>query len=211
MAELTDNPRRADYPIAQIFLDRWSPRAFTGEAIPVETLMSFFEAARWAPSSSNLQPWRFLWARRDTPHWPRFFQLLSVGNQVWAAKTSALIVLVSKTTMVRRGESEPVASYTHSFDAGAAWENFALQATISGWHAHGIGGFDRERAREVLNVPDDHRVEAAIAVGRRASQAAAQDGRQPERPNGRKPLAEITHEGGFPGEVPGASLVPGGG
>ena len=199
MADQTDNPRRADYPIDRIFLERWSPRGFTGEAIPVETLMSLFEAARWAPSSSNLQPWRFLWARRDTAHWPKFFDLLGERNQIWAANAAALIVVVSKTTQMRRGESEPVPSYTHSFDTGAAWQSLALQAMFSGWHTHGMAGFDKERARTALNVPDDCRVEAAIAVGRRGDPGHLPDSMQAqEHPNARKPVTETTYEGGFP-------------
>lgn len=196
---MTNNSRRADYPIERIFLDRWSPRAFTGEAIPVETLMSFFEAARWAPSSYNSQPWRFLWARRDTPHWPKFFDLLGERNKIWAADAAALIVLVSKSTMVPPGQTEPIPSHSHSLDTGAAWENFALQALISGWHTHGMVGFDMERARQVLNVPGEYRVEAAIAVGRRGDPAKLPEAMQKvEQPNARKPIAETTHEGGFP-------------
>lgn len=198
MAE-SHNRRRPDYPIDRIFLERWSPRGFTGEAIPVETLMSFFEAARWAPSSSNVQPWRFLWARRDTPHWPTLFHLLGERNRIWAEKAAALIVVVSRTTMLSRGASEPVPSYTHSFDAGAAWENLALQATISGWHTHGMAGFDKERAREVLKIPADYRVEAAIAVGRRGDPGHLPDSMQAqEQPSSRRPISETAFEGGFP-------------
>ena len=76
--------RIADFPIDSIFLDRWSPRAFTGEAIPEAELFSLFEAARWAPSSYNSQPWRFIYARRDTPAWERFLGLLIPYNRGWA-------------------------------------------------------------------------------------------------------------------------------
>lgn len=199
MADPIENSRRAGYPVDQLFLDRWSPRGFTGEAIAPETLMSFFEAARWAPSASNLQPWCFLWARRDTAPWPTFFDLLGERNKLWAAGAAALVVVTSKTTMVRSGQSEPVASHSHSYDTGAAWENFALQATLSGWHVHGMVGFDMERARAALRVPEDYRIEAAIAVGRRGAALHLPENMQKgERPNARKPVAEITHEGGFP-------------
>ena len=76
--------RKADYPIDSVFLDRWSPRAMSGEPIAEEELFTLFEAARWAPSSFNNQPWRILYARRDTPHWPLFFNLLVEFNQSWA-------------------------------------------------------------------------------------------------------------------------------
>src|SRR5471032_3585935 len=78
---MSSNPRVADYPIHPQFTDRWSPRAFTGESIPVDTLLSFFEAARWSPSAYNSQPWRFLYARRDTPNWERFLGLLNEFNR----------------------------------------------------------------------------------------------------------------------------------
>ena len=88
------NSRTADYPIDALFLERWSPRAFTGEAIPERQLSSLFEAARWAPSSYNSQPWRFLYARRDTEPWPRFLGLLNEYNQSWARNAAALVILV---------------------------------------------------------------------------------------------------------------------
>src|SRR6185295_20245618 len=75
--------RRADHPVDNLFLDRWSPRAMSGEEIPAEDLMVLFEAARWAPSSYNNQPWRILYARRDTKHWQTFFDLLVEFNQSW--------------------------------------------------------------------------------------------------------------------------------
>src|SRR5437867_4470875 len=90
--------RKADHPIDTIFLDRWSPRAMSGEAIQEEELMVLFEAARWAPSSFNNQPWRILYARRDTEHWPLFLDLLVEGNRAWAHNAAALLLFVSKTT-----------------------------------------------------------------------------------------------------------------
>ena len=95
-----NNPRRADYPIDPMFIRRWSPRAFTGEPVPEADLRSMFEAARWAPSSSNLQPWRFFYALAETPHFAKFLALLSEGNQIWAKNAGALIVLVSKTHQI---------------------------------------------------------------------------------------------------------------
>jgi nitroreductase len=191
--------RRADHPIDRIFLERWSPRAFTGEAMDEATLMTIFEAARWAPSSYNSQPWRFLYARRDTPDWARFFGLLVPGNQGWAAGAAVLIVAVSKNTMRPAGRDADTPSHSHSFDAGAAWENLALQATMLGWHAHGMVGFDMPRARTELNIPEAYRVEAAIAIGRRGDKSLLPEALAArETPNGRDPVSAFAYEGGFP-------------
>lgn len=193
------NSRTADHPIAALFLNRWSPRAFTGEAITDETLFTLLEAARWAPSSYNSQPWRFLYAKRGSTPWPTFLGLLSERNQSWAKNASVLIVAVSKKAFTPPGKDAPVMSYSHSFDAGAAWANLALQASLAGWHAHAMAGFDVERAQTDLNVTDDYRVEAVIAVGRLGDKMDLPEGlRAAENPNGRRPLAESILEGGFP-------------
>ena len=99
--------RNAHFAIDPIFIDRWSPRAFTGEAIDEGTLFTLFEAARWAPSANNSQPWRFIYALKDSASWPGFFGLLHENNQRWAVNASVLVVLVSKTTHVRNGDTEP--------------------------------------------------------------------------------------------------------
>src|SRR4029079_10173110 len=112
----------------KLFLDRWSPRAMSGEEISEAALMVLFEAARWAPSSYNNQPWRILYARRDTEHWPRFFNLMVEFNQSWTSTAAALVVFISKTHFDFNGEP----AVTHSFDTGAAWENLALQGSLKG-------------------------------------------------------------------------------
>jgi nitroreductase len=189
--------RTADHPIAPLFLERWSPRAFTGEAIERPVLMTIFEAARWAPSSYNSQPWRFVYALRDTPAWETFLGLLVPGNQAWAKQAAVLIVTASKTTMAPRGTEMP--SYSHSFDAGAAWQNLALQATQLGWHAHGMVGLDMPRAAAELGIPDGYRVEMAIAIGRVGDKSTLPEAYQAmEAPNGRDPVASFAFEGKFP-------------
>jgi nitroreductase len=139
--------RKAEHPIDNIFLDRWSPRAMSGEEIPETELMSLFEAARWAPSSNNNQPLRILYARRKTEHWPLFFNLLTDSNKIWAKNSSVLLLIVSKDTF---DNGQP--SRTHSYDAGAAWENLALQGNLRGYVVHGMQGFDYELARSSLMV-----------------------------------------------------------
>jgi len=190
-------PRQPDHAIDPLFLERRSPRAFTGEALPEAELMRMIEAARWAPSSYNSQPWRFLYALRGDAHWDTFFGLLVPGNQKWVANTGAILFLVSNTRMKVGDELKP--SYSHSLDAGAASLAFQLQAIRQGWHAHGMGGFDHARAPEVLNLPEHHRVEAAYAVGRAIPWDQLGDEQQGrEQPNGRRPITDFTHAGPFP-------------
>ncbi len=193
------NQRVADYPIDQLFLDRWSPRAFTGESIPETELFSLIEAARWAPSSYNSQPWRFLYARRDTPHWERFLGLLIEFNQSWAKHAAALLFVVSKSTLLPPGKDREIPSHSHSFDAGSAFACLSLQAARSGWAAHGMVGVDFDQAFAVLRVPQGYRVEAAVAIGRRGDPSILPEPmRAREQPNERMKLGEIAFEGGFP-------------
>ena len=196
---MTDtNQRHSDHPIDKLFLDRWSPRAFTGEAIPETELMTLFEAARWAPSSYNSQPWRFIYGRRGTAHFDKILSFLVEFNQSWAKTASALIVLVSKSTMMVPGKDAPVPSHSHSMDAGSAWCNFALQATLSGWQAHGMVGFDKDRAFAELGVPEGYRVEQVFAVGRQGDKSLLPEGMAArETPSSRLPLSEIAMEGVF--------------
>jgi cation diffusion facilitator family transporter len=192
-----DSGRVADHPIDQQFLNRWSPRAFTGEEISEETVLTFLEAARWAPSSSNSQPWRFVFARRGTPHWDRLFGLLDDFNRSWAHSASALLIVISKHSYIdRRGKEAPAPC--HTFDTGTAWGYLALQASLSGWHAHGMAGFDREKAVIDLGVPAGYTVEAAVAIGKRGDKKILPEGLQSiEAPNGRRPVAEFVFEGLF--------------
>jgi nitroreductase len=186
--------RKPEYDVDEIFLNRWSPRAMSGEEISEDELMTLFEAAKWAPSSFNNQPWRFLYARRNTENWLPFFNLLAEFNQAWAKNASALIVITSKKTF----EHNRKPARTHSFDAGAAWQNLALQGSARGLGVHGMQGFDYDKAREVLNVPDDCEVEAMVAVGKPGNKEELPEKlREREFPSARKKLSEIVFEGKF--------------
>ncbi len=194
----TANSRTADHPVDSMFLERWSPRAFTGEPLAEADLLTMLEAARWAPSSYNSQPWRFAYARRDTPHWGQFLDLLVPFNRSWAVGASALVIMVSNSLMRPPGSDKDVPSPTHSFDTGTASGYFALQANKMGWYVHGMIGFDRDRAFAELDVPVGYRVEAAYAVGRPGDPASLPEGlRDREHPNSRTPLAELAFEGSF--------------
>lgn len=188
--------RIADYPVDQLFINRWSPRSFTGEPVPDSVLASAFEAARWAPSAFNGQPWRFVIARPGEEAWDDFLSFLLPFNREWAQRASALIVVLSAQSVERRGER--VANASHSFDAGAAWSNFAHQALLDGWHTHGIGGFDREAARRIVQVPPDHAIEAVVALGRLApAEALSEELRAREIPNERAPVDSFVFSGRF--------------
>lgn len=195
---MSDTPRVADYAIHEQFINRWSPRAFDGSPIEEQTLLSFFEAARWAPSAYNSQPWRFLYARRDTPNWERFLGLLNEFNRNWAQHASALVIVISKTTFVAPGASEESPALWHTFDAGSAWGYFALQASIDGWHTHGMAGFDQDLTRKELNIPEGYALHAAVAVGKLGDKATLPEYLQArEAPSPRKPVSQIAAEGGF--------------
>lgn len=158
---------RAPTTVHQLIVDRWSPRAFDESAIPRADLDLLFEAASLAPSAFNKQPWRFLWSQRDDEHWGSFLDLLNPFNQTWAHKSSALIFILSDKRS--EGQYPDSLSHSHSFDAGAAWALFALQATALGYHTHAMSGLHFDRARVELGIPDHFRLEAAVAVGRRAN------------------------------------------
>lgn len=194
------NGRVAEHDIDALFLRRWSPRAFTEEAIPEAELLRCFEAARWAPSAFNAQPWHFIYARRGSERWPVFLDILNEWNRGWAQHAAALVIVTSKTKFDQPGKGE-TPLLTHSFDAGAAWSNFALQALLSGWHTHGMSGFDRDKARDLLGLPPDYGADAAIAIGRLGDKATLPEKLQErEVPSSRKPLGSIVSEGTFRAE-----------
>jgi nitroreductase len=166
----------------------------SGDEISRDVLFSLFEAARWAPSSNNNQPWRFLYARRNTDYWPIFFDLLTEQNKIWAKNAAALIVVISKTTF----DYNEKPARTHSYDAGAAWENLALQGSLKGLVVHGMQGFDYDKAKRALNIPDVFQVEAMIAIGKPGKKEDLPESLQErEMPSPRKMLSEIVMEGNF--------------
>lgn len=195
------NPRSPDFPVDAQFLQRWSTRAFADVAMTTDELNTILEAARWAPSAYNVQPWRFIYARRGTAQWETFAGLPNEFNRSWASKASALVVLVSATTAILPGGGEPVDFPTHAFDAGCAWGYLALQASLNGWCAHAMAGFDKDKAITVLDIPEGYAVQAIIAIGKPGdptSLPAALQAR--EVPSPRQALADIAFEGKFAGQ-----------
>ncbi len=184
--------RQPNYPIEPLIYSRWSPRAMSGEALSQDELLQLFEAARWAPSSQNRQPWTFLYAHRESHYWPTYFELLSEFNQLWAINAGVLVVV---TAQIKFDDHQ---SEVTKFDTGAAWQNLALEATKMGLVAHAMGGFDHQQVKEKLNVPDTHQVMVMIALGKpgRLEQIPNRMHKQ-EKPNQRQPLKEIAREGSF--------------
>ncbi len=174
--------------IAKPFLQRWSPRALSGEPVTRAEIESLIEAARWAPSCFNAQPWRFAYALAGTPGFDAVFATLVEGNQAWAAQAGALIAVISRSEYEHNGKP----ATTHSFDAGAAWMSLALQAQHMGLVSHGMQGFDAAAARDVLSVPSVYDLPALIAVGHPGDiEKLPEPYRERETPSLRKPLQEI--------------------
>ncbi len=193
----TINGRTTEYPIDDQFLKRFSPRAFSGETISEKEIMTLFEAARWAPSSSNNQPWRFIYAMRDTPEFDKLFSFLIDFNKDWCKRASALIVTISYK-LDFKGNFLP----THSFSTGSAWENLALQASSMGLIAHGMSGLDYDKVKAELGVPDDYNVEMMIAIGKPGDPDNLPEPlKTREAPSDRKPLSELVFKGKFPNKV----------
>lgn len=186
--------RMSEYSINPLILNRWSPRSMTGEELNDEDIMSLFEAARWAPSSFNNQPWRFIYAKRNTGYWDRLFNLLVDTNKSWAKNAALLAVVISRKNFEFNGKP----ARTHQFDAGSAWENLALEASSRGIVAHGMQGFDYEKARTELGIPADFEVMAMIAIGKRGpKENLPTELQDKEKPNDRKALKDIIMEGTF--------------
>jgi nitroreductase len=191
--------RIPDHPIERIFTDRWSPRAFEAAPMPASDLLTILEAARWAPSAYNIQPWRFLYSHRDDGHWQNHLGLLDQFNMSWARNASALVFILSNTVIPADGERPQRISHTRNFDAGAAWAQLALQATSLGYQAHAMAGINFDQAHDVLSVPQQYGVEIAIAIGKRANPSVLKkDLQDREQPSQRLPLKEIAFAGVFP-------------
>lgn len=190
--------RHPDHRVDPQFTGRWSPRAFTEETLSEPQVLALLEAARWAPSAINAQPWRFAWALRGTEAFAAIHDALMPGNQPWAGKAAALVAVASATT--RTGQDGAVVPHaSHAFDTGAAWANLALQAHLAGLAAHAMGGFDAARLAAATGLPEGHVLHAVVAVGRPgAADLLPEPYRGRETPSGRKPLSEIAGRGQFP-------------
>ncbi len=191
---MSPSERTPSAPVALQFLERWSPRAFSQEPVSREELSSLFEAARWAPSCFNEQPWLFVYGA-DGEDRARIEPLLVEGNRAWARKAPVLGVVFARKNFARNGAPNRWAS----FDSGAASMSLALQALDLGLSTHFMGGFDEAAAHEALNVPrDEFEAMAAFAIGRRGDPGELEQSmRERERPSDRKDRSEVAVEGRY--------------
>ncbi|MFT4074741.1 MAG: nitroreductase family protein [Asticcacaulis sp.] len=194
---MTASPRTSDYPVDKQFLDRWSPRAFSDKAMTEDQVLTILEAARWAPSASNLQPWRFFYGVKGTPEFDILLSLLIPFNEGWAKNAGALVFIASVTTF--DGQRQNI---TNSFDAGSAFMSLSLQAHSLGLIAHGMAGIEYDKAPVVLQFPENLKLEAAVAIGYQGDVATLPDFLQTrEAPSQRLPLSDIAFKGHFTGEI----------
>jgi nitroreductase len=187
------NPAPVESPVHELVLHRWSPRAFSDKPVSPAILRSLFEAARWAPSSSNSQPWAYIVATKDDKH--NFDKILSTMvefNQAWAKHAPVLAISVAQ---IKNKEGKPL---THSFhDVGSASAQLSFQAVADGLHVHQMAGFDANKAREVFHIPEDWQAVATIAIGYPGDPSSLPD-KLKERelaPRQRKALADFVMTG----------------
>ena len=188
--------RPVEAEVYPLFVERWSPRAFDSEPVAPETLRTLFEAARWAPSSANEQPWLFVYA--DTPESrAQILPAILPMNRTWAERAPVLVFLFARKKFAQPGPFQGHPNPTALFDAGAAWMSLAAQAHLVGLSTHAMGGIDRNEAFRLLGVsPEDYDVLIAIAIGHRAAPSTLPEPlASREVPSARRPLAEIVVRG----------------
>jgi nitroreductase len=153
---------QVEYPIADIIEKRKSCRAYAAQPIEPEKIKSLFEAARWAPSSMNEQPWAYIYATKDQPDlWNKLVDLLNESNRIWALNAPLLILSLSRKAHLRNGANNALARY----DTGSANALLSLQATQLGLNVHQMGGYDRQKAIDSLNIPEAYEPLVVMAIG----------------------------------------------
>ena len=190
-----EKPAPTAHPIEPLLQRRWSPRAFASKPVERDVLFKLFEAARWAPSSFNEQPWRYIVATQENPEWLQEVQsALSPGN-AWATKAPVLICTVAQLAFAKKPKPN-----RHAFhDVGAASENLLLQAVALGLFGHQMAGFDVEKARAVFQIPEGYDPVAMMALGYPAVlESLTEEQRANEaRPRVRRPIEEFVFHGRF--------------
>ena len=187
---------KPDHPVHSLITQRWSPYAYSNKMVAQEDLLSLFEAARWAPSSYNEQPWVFLIATKDQPaEHEKLLACLVESNQAWAKNAPVLVLACIRNTFSRKGTPNPVAAH----DLGLAVGNICLEATSRGLQVHQMAGIVPDRARVAFNIPDGVQPFTAMSIGYAADPATLPDQvrLQETTPRTRKPLSEILHTGKF--------------
>ncbi|SFR86321.1 Nitroreductase [Microbacterium sp. cf046] len=185
---LLNRTAETDAPVLDVLADRWSPRAYASDdAIDESQLASALEAARWAPSANNIQPWRFIVAHRGTEAHDRVHEALLGFNKVWAGDAAVLIVAVAETADAE-GKPLPFAAY----DLGQSVAHLSVQAHHDGLHVHQMGGFDRDGVRAAFGLDDRFEPLTVIALGPIGDPSALPEALQEREaaPRVRRPLAD---------------------
>jgi nitroreductase len=185
-----------DSPIHELIRMRWSPRAFAATPVTPEVLRSLFEAARWAPSSNNEQPWSYIVAIQDDKvNFDKIAGVLGESNAVWAANAPMLAIAVARLTFAKNNAPNRSAQY----DVGGATALLSLEATSRGLFVHQMAGFDREKAREVFGIPAEYEALAVLAIGYPGDPASLSEKLQARElaPRTRKPLSEFLMTGSW--------------
>jgi nitroreductase len=197
-------PAETQHPIHELISERWSPRSFADKPVERESLHSLFEAARWAASGGNQQPWNFLFATKENAEdYARFSSLLWEFNAVWTHTAQVLVLVV--TQLYTRPGSEVISYY----DTGMATANLLTQAVASGLVTHPMGGFDKDKAKAELNIPEGYEPIVMIALGYPGTPDQLPELLRERElaPRTRKPLEEFVFEGGWQRPAPDADIA----
>jgi nitroreductase len=189
-------PAPIDFPVHELIRDRWSPRSFADKVIPEEVLRSLFEAARWAPSSNNEQPWAYIVATKDDKvNFNKILGTLVEFNASWAKNAAALAIAVAELTFAKTHAPNRNAQY----DTGAATAFLSVEATARGLAVHQMAGFDPDRARQAFAIPEGWEALAAIAIGYPGSPDALPPKLRDRElaPRTRKPIREFAMTGSW--------------
>ena len=189
-----DKTAQTEYPIQDLLARRWSPRAFANRSVETEKIGSLFEAARWAPSCYNAQPWRFIVATKDDPE--QFEQLLSClveFNQSWARQAPVLVLTSARSSFEL--DNKPNAHAWH--DVGLATQNLITQAQAFDLYTHAMAGFDSEKARKLFRIPAEYEPVTVLAIGYLGDALSLPEDlcKQEELPRERKPLTDLVFAG----------------
>ena len=190
-----DKPAPVDHPIEEVLRRRWSPRAFAPVVADREKLLRLFEAARWAPSSNNEQPWRYVIATADEPALLDAARSVLSPSNVWATKVPILVCVVARTAWTKDGTPNRHGIY----DTGQATGHLLVQATALGLFCHQMAGFDVEKARQVFAVPEGHEPVAMMAIGYYGDPSTLEEQRRQQEvaPRTRRPISEFVFSGRF--------------
>jgi nitroreductase len=192
MTILDDRTAVTAVPLHPVLADRWSTRAFGSEPIDGAEVIALLEAARWAPSAANAQPWRFIVGRQADATWQAIHDTLADGNRLWADRAPVLVVAVARTTN-DDGSPRAVAAY----ELGLAVSQLTTQAHSDGLSVHQMGGFDAAAARAALGIPEEFTPYVVLAIGRRSTDEHLPDflREREQAPRERLPLSELAFAG----------------